>query len=181
MEETTLYYAEFESPIGPLLIINDGNSMLRIDYGTLEELEKKLLKWANRYFKKIHFLHYPETCIEVIDQLKEYFKGKRKTFTFEKTIYGTDFQKMVWEKLSDGIPYGETKTYKEIGEMIDNPAAVRAIGRAVNKNPFSIVIPCHRVIGSNGKLIGYNGGLDKKKFLLNHEQTYKNVLNETDK
>ena len=102
-------------------------------------------------------------------QLKEYFEGKRKEFNVPIEAKGTEFQNKVWKALLD-IPYGETRSYKDIAIAIGNEKACRAIGIANNKNPISIIIPCHRVVGSNGKLIGYGGGLDKKEKLLNIEK-----------
>ena len=102
-------------------------------------------------------------------QLKEYFEGKRKEFNVPIEAKGTEFQNKVWKALLD-IPYGETRSYKDIAIAIGNEKACRAIGMANNKNPISILIPCHRVVGSNGKLIGYGGGLDKKEKLLNIEK-----------
>ncbi len=106
---------------------------------------------------------------KVFSQLLEYFEGKRKEFDFPYEMRGTDFQKKVWQALCD-IPYGETRSYKDIAIAIGNPKACRAIGLANNKNPISIAVPCHRVIGSNGKLVGYAGGLDMKESLLNMEK-----------
>ena len=107
----------------------------------------------------------------VYNQIIEYLAGQRKIFNFNYKLEGTDFQKKVWQKLCE-IPYGQTKTYSQIAEEIKNPKAVRAVGMANNKNPLCIVVPCHRVIGKNGKLIGYAGGIDMKKSLLDIE--YKN-------
>jgi methylated-DNA-[protein]-cysteine S-methyltransferase len=104
-------------------------------------------------------------------QLMEYFIGSRKIFELPLAPEGTDFQKMVWKALLT-IPYGETNSYKEIAEKIGNPKACRAVGMANNKNPISIFIPCHRVIGANGKLVGYAGGLDIKEHLLGLEKTH---------
>ncbi len=101
-------------------------------------------------------------------QLKEYFAGKRKIFDFPYQLKGTDFQQKVWAALCE-IPYGQTRTYKDIALAIGNPRACRAVGMANNKNPMSIVVPCHRVIGSNGKLVGYGSGLDMKQALLQLE------------
>lgn len=109
---------------------------------------------------------------EVIKQLDQYFDGKRTFFDFPTELQGTDFQKKVWKALS-AIPYGQTKSYKEIAQYIGNPKACRAVGLANNKNPLTIVFPCHRVIGSNGKLVGYAGGLEMKKWLLNLEMKNK--------
>lgn len=105
-------------------------------------------------------------------QLEEYFNGKRKVFDFPLEMQGTEFQKKVWKALCD-IPYGETRTYKEIAIAVGNPKACRAVGMANNKNPISIVVPCHRVIGSDGKLVGYGGGIDMKIALLDLEKKNK--------
>lgn len=111
--------------------------------------------------------------IECKKQLKEYFEGRRKSFNLDiKVKKGTDFQIKVWNELSK-IPYGEKVSYKYIAEQINNPKAVRAVGGANNKNPISIIIPCHRVIGANGKMVGYAEGVDKKEFLLKLEEKYK--------
>ncbi len=105
---------------------------------------------------------------EVYRQLIEYLDGKRKEFTFCYEMRGTEFQKKVWKALVD-IPYGETRTYKEVATAVGNDKASRAVGLANNKNPINIVVPCHRVVGANGKLVGYAGGLDMKEVLLNLE------------
>lgn len=102
-------------------------------------------------------------------QLKEYFEGKRKYFDIPLKIKGTPFQKKVWNALLE-IPYGETRTYKQIAQNTGNEKACRAVGMANNKNPVAIIIPCHRVIGSNGRLTGYASGLEKKAALLELEK-----------
>jgi len=101
-------------------------------------------------------------------QLEEYFAKKRTMFNFPMELKGTPFQKKVWKELCE-IPYGETRSYKEIAIKIGNPLAARAVGMANNKNPIAIVVPCHRVIGMNGKLVGYAGGLAMKEYLLHLE------------
>ncbi|WP_419726242.1 methylated-DNA--[protein]-cysteine S-methyltransferase [Terrisporobacter petrolearius] len=105
---------------------------------------------------------------ECFKQLKEYFEGNRRDFDLPLETRGTEFQKKVWDELLK-IPYGETKSYKDIAIAIGNEKACRAIGMANNKNHIPIIIPCHRVIGSNGKLVGYAGGLNVKEKLLNIE------------
>lgn len=105
---------------------------------------------------------------ECFKQLKEYFEGNRRKFDLPIETRGTEFQKKVWDELLK-IPYGETKSYKDIAIAIGNEKACRAIGMANNKNHIPIIIPCHRVIGSNGKLVGYAGGLNVKEKLLNIE------------
>lgn len=103
-----------------------------------------------------------------IKQLKEYFDGKRTTFDLKMKLHGTEFQKKVWTYLAE-IPYGETRTYKDVAEAIGSPKGFRAVGMANNKNPIAIIYPCHRVIGASGKLVGYGGGLDIKEQLLRLE------------
>lgn len=106
-------------------------------------------------------------------QLDEYFQGKRTTFSLPFKLTGTPFQLVVWKELQN-IPYGQTTSYKEIAQKINKPKACRAVGMANNKNPLPIIIPCHRVIGSNGKLIGYAGGLNLKNYLLELEKSHTN-------
>lgn len=106
-------------------------------------------------------------------QLDEYFQGKRTTFSLPFKLTGTPFQLAVWKELQN-IPYGKTTSYKEIAQKINKPKACRAVGMANNKNPLPIIIPCHRVIGSNGKLIGYAGGLNLKNYLLELEKSHTN-------
>ncbi len=104
-------------------------------------------------------------------QLKEYFRGKRKEFQLPLITTGTDFQLEVWNALKK-IPYGETTTYLEQAKAISNPGAVRAVAGANGSNRIAIVIPCHRVIGSDGDLVGYGGGLEKKRWLIDHERKF---------
>jgi methylated-DNA-[protein]-cysteine S-methyltransferase len=102
-------------------------------------------------------------------QVKEYFEGKRKQFNLPLAMRGTEFQVAVWQALQK-IPYGETRSYKEIAASIGRPKAIRAVGMANNRNPISIIVPCHRVIGHDGKLVGYGGGLPLKEYLLELER-----------
>jgi len=113
---------------------------------------------------------------QVMKEINEYFNGERKQFDFPFRLNGTEFQNKVWNSLCD-IPYGETKTYKQIAEAIGSPKASRAVGLANNKNRLIIVVPCHRVIGSNGKMVGYAGGIDLKEKLLNIEEIEINKVN----
>ena len=108
-------------------------------------------------------------------QLKEYFKGTRKEFTISLLTPGTEFQKSAWEVLKK-IPYGTTISYHEQARLINNEGAVRAVANANASNPVAIIIPCHRVIGSDGSLIGYGGGLNKKRWLIDHERKYSGKL-----
>lgn len=108
--------------------------------------------------------------VETERQLREYFAGKRKTFSVTLDMRGTPFQKNVWEALL-AIPFGETRSYAQIANQLGNPRATRAVGAANGKNPVSIIVPCHRVIGSSGKLTGFGGGLENKAHLLNLENS----------
>jgi len=104
-------------------------------------------------------------------QLKEYFEGNRTGFDLPLLLKGTDFQKSVWKSLM-AIPFGETRSYKDIAIIIGNPDASRAVGMANNRNPVAIIVPCHRVIGQNGQLTGYAGGLETKQYLLELEKQF---------
>lgn len=149
MKKTADSYAVYSFPLGRLRIGYDGDVITSL--GRTEA--------AGENGKKT-----PLTDL-VYTQIMEYFAGTRRSFCFPYELRGTDFQKKVWRALCD-IPYGETRTYKEIATIIGNPKACRAVGMANNKNPIAIAIPCHRVIGSDGKLVGYAGGLDMKEALL---------------
>ena len=114
----------------------------------------------------------PEILEEAVNQFQEYFDGKRFTFDLNLNPQGTDFQKSVWKALLE-IPYGKTVSYLELSKTLGNVKAIRAVAAANGKNPLWIVVPCHRVIGSNGDLTGYAGGLHRKKWLLEHESPAK--------
>ncbi len=154
-------YCYFESPVGNLLL--SGNELL-------EGLHFPLGK--TRIEPEKDWIYKEELFLQAIDQLNAYFKGELTRFDLELNIQGTDFQKMVWKELVK-IPYGETISYGQLAERIGNPKASRAVGMANGKNPISIIIPCHRVIGKNGSLTGFGGGLEVKKNLLDLEKRIK--------
>jgi len=110
----------------------------------------------------------PEVLEDAVYQFQEYFEGKRRHFNLKLNPSGTDFQKKVWNLLQQ-IPYGKTVSYLELSKKSGDPKAIRAVASANGKNPLWIIVPCHRVIGSNGDLVGYAGGLHRKKWLLEHE------------
>ena len=154
-----------------------------MDYCYTYELKKfKLtLVASTTYLKKIIINDdvqedYIKEEIDIIkksyEEIKEYLDGKRKSFDIPFALEGTKFQKKVWLELLK-IPYGEIITYKELAQRINNPKAVRAVGGACNRNPLAIIIPCHRVVGSNGKLVGYRYSIELKKYLLDLELTSK--------
>lgn len=113
----------------------------------------------------------PRELNNVVTQLQEYFEGKRSTFNVKISPKGTDFQKRVWNELLN-IPFGKTLNYQQIANKLGDPKVIRAAASANGKNPISIIIPCHRVIGSDGSLTGYAGGLHRKKWLLEHENPW---------
>jgi methylated-DNA-[protein]-cysteine S-methyltransferase len=125
------------------------------------------------YFTKATFPENKPAGIvkNCFDQLKEYFEGKRKIFSIDLDFEGTDFQKKVWNELLK-IPFGQTISYLELSRRIGDVKAIRAVGNANGKNPVSIIVPCHRVIGTSGKLIGYGGGLWRKRWLLEFERSF---------
>ncbi|BBE31716.1 methylated-DNA--protein-cysteine methyltransferase [Tepiditoga spiralis] len=135
----------------------------------IEGKNEKITKvsFINEY---IEINESPEYLKECKKQLEEYFLGKRKEFEVELELSGTDFQIKVWKELLK-IPYGKTITYKELAKKVENPKGYRAVGNANNKNKIAIIIPCHRVILSNGGLGGYEGGIEKKSYLIDFEKS----------
>ena len=156
-----MYYQQYKSPIGLLYLIADDNNVQGIIFAK---------SWAN-FKKRFESIQKKSNPIiqNVKKQLAQYFSGKRKTFDLPLDLKGTEFQKRSWNALSR-IQYGQTKSYKEQAALIKSPKAVRAVGSANGINPVCIVLPCHRVIASNGSLSGYAGGLKAKKFLLDLER-----------
>jgi methylated-DNA-[protein]-cysteine S-methyltransferase len=154
-----LYKLDYESPIGVIEISGTNDAICSILFA-----ERKI---------KINIMQEqtPKVLAECISQLDEYFKGERREFTFPYILEGTNFQKNVWNALT-GILYANTGSYKDIAVSIGNEKAIRAVGSANGRNKLSIVIPCHRIIGSNGKLTGYAGGLWRKEWLLQHERNF---------
>ena len=142
----------YNSPVGGLLAEVENGFLVRLDFADGIQAEGK---------------NGNESALmtQVVMQLDEYFRGARKNFNLPLNPAGTGFQRKVWEVLLT-IPYGETRAYREIAEAAGCPKGFRAVGMANNKNPIAIIIPCHRVVGSNGKLVGYAGGLDRKEALL---------------
>jgi len=156
-------YCYCDSPIGMLRISANEKGITRIQFA-LDDKEQ-----FNNVEAKTTLLK------EAVRQLSDYFSGIRKEFALLLDLQGTDFQLRIWNTLCD-IPYGETRSYKQIAEAIDCPKGYRAVGLANNHNPIPIIIPCHRVIGANGDLTGYAGGMEIKKQLLDLEKTVLKVF-----
>jgi len=157
----SLAYKKMSSPIGALKLVASDNGLVAI-------------LWENDSPRRVRLGEMVEeeqhpVLVETEGQLKEYFAGKRKTFSVALDMRGTRFQRDVWEALL-AIPFGETRSYGQLAKQLGNPRATRAVGAANGRNPVSIIVPCHRVIGSSGKLTGFAGGLDAKAHLLDLEK-----------
>ena len=151
------YYTTYNSPIGKIFIVENNGFISTVSFcdNTIKNIPQKITPLLNN------------AC----SQLEEYFCHKRTSFNIPILPQGTPFQQSIWKELLN-IPYGKTQTYLEIASKLYSPKYCRAVGFANNKNPIAIIVPCHRVIGSNGKLIGYAGGTHIKQFLLNLERNF---------
>ena len=150
-------YFTYETEHGSIVIVSDGSCVTGVYFGKSSSFKGK----------------NEQTVLldNAAMQLEEYFSGKRKHFDVPISACGTEFQRLVWASLLE-IPYGQTRSYKYVAQSIGNPKACRAVGLANNRNPISIIVPCHRVIGSSGALTGYGGGLDLKQKLLDLEKRH---------
>jgi methylated-DNA-[protein]-cysteine S-methyltransferase len=157
-------YETFHSPVGKLKLVASDKGLIAV----LWENDKPNRVRLGELVKK----HSHPVLMEAERQLGEYFEGKRRSFSVALDMRGTPFQKNVWEALL-AIPFGETRSYRDIAKKLGNPEATRAVGAANGRNPISIIVPCHRVIGLNGKLRGFAGGLETKARLLELEQGHR--------
>jgi methylated-DNA-[protein]-cysteine S-methyltransferase len=151
-------YTWFDSPVGSLLLAGSSAGLKLVSFGAGNRARSVDPEWQLD----------DSAFLEVVDQLQSYFAGERKNFELPLLLEGTDFQKRVWTALQK-IPYGETISYKKLAETVGSPKAVRAVGAANGANPIPIIIPCHRVIGHDGSLTGFGGGLALKKRLIELE------------
>lgn len=163
---STTFFTIFSSPIDELLLTSNGTELTGL---YMVEHKNSSVAIAPEWQRNDEL--FKDACT----QLTAYFAGQPQQFDLKLAPQGTAFQKQVWQALQQ-IPYGQTISYGELARRINNPQAVRAVGLANGRNPISIIIPCHRVIGSNGKLVGYGGGLDRKKYLLTLETQAVNPL-----
>ena len=156
---TPLLYTTVESPIGELLLLGDGDALHGLYMQDGRRPKAISPSWAPS-----------ETPFAgVREQLREYFAGRRTSFDVPLAIAGAQFERRVWQALQD-IPYGETVSYGEIARRVGEPTAARAVGLANGRNPIAVIVPCHRVIGADGSLTGYGGGLERKRLLLELER-----------
>ncbi len=162
---SAIFYTTFGSPVGPLLLAGDSNALRLVSFESSKRSATPRPDWEP---DKAPFA-------EAIRQLQAYFRGELKEFDLPLAMEGTEFQLRVWNALR-GIPYGKTISYAQLAERIGNPKAVRAVGLANGSNPIPIIVPCHRVIGSDGSLTGFGGGLSTKKKLLDLENKQLSLL-----
>jgi len=160
----TLFWNQIASPVGDVFFVWRKEGVLMVSF-LEEDYEKKMSDFIKSDFTFIR------ASSHVGKQLKEYFRGERKKFDIDLVINGSPYQKKVWEELLK-VPYGKTVSYGELAKRIGNPKGSRSVGMAVHFNPIGIIIPCHRVIMSSGKIGGYAGGVDKKRWLLLHEKSF---------
>lgn len=156
-----LSFMEMSSPVGILKLVAHEHALVAVLW---ENEDPKRVRLAELIENQQHPI-----LLETQKQLNEYFAGQRQNFDLPLDFEGTEFQQKVWQALLS-IPFGETRSYKDIAEQIGNVKAVRAVGAANGKNPISIIAPCHRVVGANGKLVGFAGGLENKDILLKIER-----------
>jgi methylated-DNA-[protein]-cysteine S-methyltransferase len=153
-----MYYSFVETPTGTLLFVGDGQVVSGIHWKVFKRTPAIAADWTEN--KQVFTI--------AIRQFEEYFEGTRTTFDFPYAAKGTSFQEAVWKEIAK-LSFGETTTYQRIAVTLGKPKAVRAVGTAVGSNPHSIIVPCHRVLATSGKLGGYAGGLESKKMLLSLE------------
>jgi methylated-DNA-[protein]-cysteine S-methyltransferase len=155
---TNLLYTILESPLGDLLLVGDGVVLHRLDMRQGRRPVAIDPRWRRA----------DDAFADARTQLEEYFAGSRREFELELELHGNSFERRVWQELRE-IPYGETLTYGQVARAIGAPDAPRAVGLANGRNPIAVIVPCHRVIGANGSLIGFGGGLERKRLLLDLE------------
>ncbi len=153
-------YTYLDSPIGRLLLRSDAVALTGLYMDVPGHAPRDMQNWVEDGNAGI--------LPEAVRQLGEYFAGDRREFDLAMRLDGTEFQRRVWKVLTE-IPFGETWSYRQLAQRIDNPNACRAVGLANGRNPISILVPCHRVIGADGSLTGYGGGVERKRWLLAHE------------
>ncbi|MGE5577532.1 MAG: methylated-DNA--[protein]-cysteine S-methyltransferase [Syntrophothermus sp.] len=160
------YYAAFTSPLGTGYVASTEKGVCRVEL--TEDRRDEFLSWLAHVFGRENVVEDSAANAPVLRELAEYFAGRLSKFTCPLDLRGTEFQRKVWAALLE-IPYGKTASYRDIAVAIGKPAATRAVGSANHANPVPVIVPCHRVIGANGDLVGYGGGLGIKRYLLGLE------------
>ena len=161
MGTSVVYYSYYASPVGDLLLASNGTALTLVSFPEGKAARQPEADWLRRngWFDRVKH------------QLIAYFAGELMDFDLPLAPAGTDFQRRVWTALRT-IPYGETRSYRDIAIQIGQPGAVRAVGAANGQNPLPLIVPCHRVIGADGSLAGFSGGINNKKYLLRMEQAH---------
>jgi len=174
----TLHSTTFTSPVGPLFLAASGQGLVALEFDARRPGQQTIRpnpRDLRAETKGVQFDECATAMRAYIRELDQYFAGKRREFSFPLDLRGTDFQLACWRALL-AIPYGETRSYADIARAIGRPKGFRAVGMANNRNPVAIVVPCHRVIASDGTLCGYGGGLDVKRKLLELEGALSGTL-----
>ncbi|MHC5363192.1 bifunctional transcriptional activator/DNA repair enzyme AdaA [Myroides sp. LJL110] len=171
ISDNIILISRFTTPLGPMFVCATENGVCLLEFVDRRMLETEF-KDLQKHLNATIIVGENEHTKQATKEITEYFEGKRKVFTVKLETPGTEFQNLVWNYLQK-IEYGTTSTYQQQAENIQNPKAIRAVASANGYNRISIIIPCHRVIGKDGKLTGYGGGLERKKWLIEHEQKFK--------
>lgn len=174
----TLLYTTIDSPVGPLFLAASNRGLVALEFDQRlpgQQTIRPNPRDLRTESKAVRFEESASAMRGYITELEEYFSGRRRQFDFPLDLRGTDFQLACWQALL-AIPYGETRTYADIARAVARPQGFRAVGMANNRNPVAIVVPCHRVIASDGTLCGYGGGLDVKRKLLELEGALTGML-----
>ena len=161
-ENLPINYSTIKSPVGDLMLVGDASDLIGLYFFACDHIPAASNQWS---LKPKH-----PVLQQAAAQLDEYFAGKRTRFSIPLRLTGTDFQEKVWQEIAL-IPYGQTISYSELAERAGAPQAVRAAGTTTGRNPVSIIVPCHRVMGKNGSMTGFAGGLEKKRYLLELENS----------
>lgn len=168
--DTQIIIQYYKSPLGELILGAYNNTLCLCDW-RYRKMRKQIDARLQNYLKKKYVVGKATVLEETIEQLTAYFNGTRKEFDIPTYFIGSDFQKQVWEALVQ-IPYGETRSYLELSDFLGNKKAIRAVAAANGANALSVIVPCHRIVGSDGKLVGYAGGLETKRKLLDLEKMH---------
>ena len=166
----TVHYDLFTTPVGPLLLLADDEGLIGVHFEPAEGGHRIDPAWRRAGEENAGTGATPAvaTIVATRAQLTDYFAGARRSFDLPLVPRGTDFQRRVWQLLRE-IPYGQTISYAELARRVGNPKAMRAVGAANGRNPLPVVVPCHRVIGADGSLTGFGGGIERKRWLLERE------------
>lgn len=152
-----IVYRHYESPLGTLLLAAEEGRLTGVWFVGQKHFPRQVAQWQRRDDEPV--------LMQACEQLEAYFEGHRQAFSLPLAPKGTDFQRKVWQEL-EAIGFGKTHTYGELAVRLGTPSAARAVGAAVGRNPLSVIVPCHRVLGASGSLTGYAGGVERKRYLL---------------